>query len=157
MERASDLATAVMAALSFAGAAIVEAKVEGSEVAVGVVGRHRTSRRSRWSRSCAKSGVFDYASRYTAGATEYFAPARVTSEVAAACTEQALRATGGLRLRDVARVDAIVDAGGHTVGARGERLARDDGHEPAADGRPGRRVVAHRALRTRASVAANSR
>ena len=38
VERASDLAAAVMAALSFAGAAIVEAKVEGSEVAVGVVG-----------------------------------------------------------------------------------------------------------------------
>ncbi len=56
--------------------------------------------------------MFDYAARYTAGATEYFAPARVPSEVAAACTEQALRATSGLRLRDVARVDAIVDADG---------------------------------------------
>ena len=36
--REGDLATAVMAALSFAGAAIVEAKVEGSEVAAGFVG-----------------------------------------------------------------------------------------------------------------------
>jgi D-alanine-D-alanine ligase len=112
VERASDLAAAVMAALSFAGAAIVEAKVEGSEVAVGVVGTPPDAEALPLVEIVAKSGVFDYAARYTAGATEYFAPARVSSDVAAACTEQALRATGGLRLRDVARVDAIVDASG---------------------------------------------
>ncbi len=33
-----------------------------------------------------KGGVFDYAARYTAGATDYFAPARVGDEVTAACT-----------------------------------------------------------------------
>ncbi len=112
VERASDLAAAVMAALSFAGAAIVEAKVEGSEVAVGVVGTPPDAEALPLVEIVAKSGVFDYAARYTAGATEYFAPARVASEVAAACTEQALRATSGLHLRDVARVDAIVDTDG---------------------------------------------
>ena len=110
VERASDLATAVMAALSFAGAAIVEAKVEGSELAVGVVGAPIEA--LPLVEIVPKGGLFDYASRYTAGATEYFAPARVSAEVAAACTEQALRAAGGLHLRDVARVDAIVDARG---------------------------------------------
>ena len=59
-----------------------------------------------------KSGVFDYASRYTAGATEYFAPARVPEEIATACTTEAMRAVQGLHLRDVARVDTIVDARG---------------------------------------------
>jgi D-alanine-D-alanine ligase len=59
-----------------------------------------------------KSGVYDYASRYTAGATEYFAPARVTEEIETACTAEAMRAVGGLHLRDVARVDTIVDAQG---------------------------------------------
>src|SRR4249920_863174 len=112
VERASDLAAALMAALSFAGAAIVEAKVEGSEVAVGVVGTPPDAEALPLVEIVAKSGVFDYAARYTAGATEYFAPARVASEIAAACTEQALRATSGLHLRDVARVDAIVDTDG---------------------------------------------
>ena len=77
VERASDLAAAVMAALSFAGAAIVEAKVEGSEVAVGVVGTPPDAEALPLVEIVPKSGVFDYAARYTAGATEYFAPARV--------------------------------------------------------------------------------
>ena len=110
VERASDLATAVMAALSFAGAAIVEAKVEGSELAVGVVGTPPEA--LPLVEIVPKGGVFDYAARYTAGATEYFAPARVSAEIATACTDQAMRAVEGLHLLDVARVDTIVDASG---------------------------------------------
>ncbi len=110
VERASDLATAVMAALSFAGAAIVEAKVEGSELAIGVVGTPPEA--LPLVEIVPKGGVFDYAARYTAGATEYFAPARVPAEIATACTDQAMRAVAGLHLRDVARVDTIVDASG---------------------------------------------
>jgi D-alanine-D-alanine ligase len=110
VERASDLATAVMAALSFAGAAVVEAKVEGSELAVGVVGTPPEA--LPLVEIVPKGGVFDYAARYTAGATEYFAPARVSAEIASACTDQAMRVVAGLHLRDVARVDTIVDASG---------------------------------------------
>jgi D-alanine-D-alanine ligase len=110
VERASDLATAVMAALSFAGAAIVEAKVEGSELAVGVVGTPPEA--LPLVEIVPKGGVFDYAARYTAGATEYFAPARVSAEIATVCADQAMRAVTGLHLLDVARVDTIVDMGG---------------------------------------------
>ena len=60
-----------------------------------------------------RSGVYDYAARYTAGATEYFAPARVSDDVTAACREESLRAFQVLGLRDVARADLIVDADGH--------------------------------------------
>jgi D-alanine-D-alanine ligase len=59
-----------------------------------------------------KSGVYDYAARYTAGATEYFVPARLATEVGLSCTATALRAAKGLHLRGVTRVDAIVDAKG---------------------------------------------
>lgn len=110
VERMSDLAAAVMAALSFSGAAVVEAKVEGSEVAVGAVGTPPEA--LPLVEIVPKSGVYDYASRYTAGATEYFAPARVPAEIATACTAEALRAVSGLRLLDVARVDTLVDAAG---------------------------------------------
>jgi D-alanine-D-alanine ligase len=110
VERSSDLPAAVMAALSFSEAAVVETKVEGSEVAIGLVG-------TPWEplplvEIVAKSGVYDYAARYTAGATEYFAPARVGQEDAAACTADAIRAAEALRLRDITRVDVIVDAEG---------------------------------------------
>ena len=110
VDRAADLAGAVMAALAFSGAAVVEAKVEGMEVAVGLVG-------TPWEtlplvEIVPKGGVYDYAARYTAGATEYFAPARLGEEVAAACTEAGADAARALGLRDVTRVDAIVDTDG---------------------------------------------
>jgi D-alanine-D-alanine ligase len=110
VERSSDLAAAVMAALSFADAAIVEAKVEGSEVAIGVVGTPPEA--LPLVEIVPKSGVYDYASRYTAGATEYFAPARIPEEIGIACSADAMRVVQGLHLRDVARVDTIVDARG---------------------------------------------
>ena len=59
-----------------------------------------------------KGGTYDYAARYTAGATEYFAPARLGDETAAACREVALAVWSSLGLRDVTRVDMIVDAEG---------------------------------------------
>jgi D-alanine-D-alanine ligase len=59
-----------------------------------------------------KSGVFDYAARYTPGATEYYAPARLAPEVTAACLREAARAFGTLGLRDVGRADIMVDARG---------------------------------------------
>ena len=110
VERPMDLPAAVMAALSFSDAAVVETKVEGTEVAIGLVG-------SPWEalplvEIVPKGGVYDYAARYTAGATEYFAPARVDGQVAAACTQAAISAAETLGLRDVTRVDAIVDAEG---------------------------------------------
>jgi len=110
VERERDLPAAVMAALAFAGAAVVEAKVEGSEIAVGVVGTPPEALPPI--EIVPKNGVFDYAARYTAGATEYFVPARLPAEVSAACTGEALRAVEGLRLRDVTRVDMIVDRAG---------------------------------------------
>lgn len=110
VEREGDLPTAVMGALSFSGAAVVESRIDGTEVAVGAVG-------TPWEtlplvEIVPKGGVYDYAARYTAGATEYFAPARVDDGVAAACTSASLRAIEALGLRDVTRVDAIVDREG---------------------------------------------
>lgn len=110
VERAADLPSAVMGALSFSDAAIIERKIEGTEVTVGVVGGEPLP----VVEIVPKSGVFDYAARYTAGATEYFAPARIASDVGDACTGEALRTFEALALRDVARIDAIIDASGTT-------------------------------------------
>ena len=111
VEREADLSAALMAALSFSGAALIEAKVEGTEVAVGLTGTPFEP--LPLVEIVPKKGAFDYAARYTAGATEYFAPARVPEEVAAACTAEALKAADALRLRDVTRADVMVDTTGH--------------------------------------------
>ena len=58
-----------------------------------------------------RNGVYDYAARYTAGLTTWHAPARLSAEVAAEVAETALAAHKALGLRDLSRVDLIVDAG----------------------------------------------
>ena len=110
VERAADLPNAVMAALAFSGAAVVEAKVDGTEVAAGLIGAPAEA--LPLVEIAPKGGVYDYAARYTAGATEYFAPARLSPDVAAASAAEAGRAAAALGTRDVTRVDLIVDRQG---------------------------------------------
>jgi D-alanine-D-alanine ligase len=110
VEREQDLPAAVMAALSFSGAAVIEAKVEGTEVACALIGPG--SEPLPLVEIVPKDGVYDYAARYTAGVTDYFAPARLDEAAVGAVADQARRAAAALRLRDLTRVDAIVDAYG---------------------------------------------
>ncbi len=107
VERGADLPNAVMAALAFSGAAVVEAMVDGTEVAAGLVGDPAEA--LPLVEIAPKGGVYDYAARYTAGATEYFAPARLSPDVAEASAAEAGRAAVALGTRDVTRVDLIVD------------------------------------------------
>ncbi len=110
VDREADLPQAVMNALSFSDAAIVELRIDGVEVAAAMVGAEVET--LPLVEIAPKSGVFDYAARYTAGATEYFAPARLTPEVAGACHREAARAFAALGLRDVSRADIMVDGKG---------------------------------------------
>jgi D-alanine-D-alanine ligase len=109
VEREPDLPHAILNALSFSDAAIVERRIDGPEVAAGVVTGIEALPLVE---IVAKDGVFDYAARYTAGSTEYFAPARLSLEVAEACRREAARASEALDLRDVARIDLMVDSEG---------------------------------------------
>jgi D-alanine-D-alanine ligase len=106
VDRAADLPAAVMSALSFSDAAIIERR----KVAAGLVGNPPEP--LPLVEIVPKSGVYDYASRYTAGATEYFAPARLAPETASVCSREASRSFEALGLRDVTRVDLIVDREG---------------------------------------------
>jgi D-alanine-D-alanine ligase len=107
VDRAADLPQAVMAALSYSGAAVIEAKVEGVEGAAALVGGDLEP--LPLVEIVPKGGAYDYAARYTAGSTEYFSPARLGDESSAAVTQLARKAAGALGLRDLTRVDLIVD------------------------------------------------
>jgi D-alanine-D-alanine ligase len=107
VEREADLPQAVMAALSFSGAVLIEAKVEGREVAAALAGADLEP--LPLVEIVPKEGIYDYAARYTAGATEYFCPARTSEGASAAVAEAASTAASALRLRDLTRVDLIVD------------------------------------------------
>ena len=107
VERTGDLPQAVMAALSYSGAAVIEAKVDGREVASALVGEAMEA--LPLVEIVPKDGVYDYAARYTAGATAYFAPARLEDGATAAVTGIARQVAEALGLRDLTRVDLIVD------------------------------------------------
>jgi D-alanine-D-alanine ligase len=104
-----DLPNAVMNALSFSDAAVVERRIDGTEVAAGLVGGAEVLPLVE---IVPKSGVFDYAARYTPGATEYYAPARLGPDEAAAAQSAASGAFKALGLRDVSRADIMIDADG---------------------------------------------
>ncbi len=107
VDRRSDVAPVVMAALAFSEAAIVETRVQGTEVAAGLIGSPLEP--LPLVEIVPKEGVYDYAARYTAGATDYFAPARVADGVASSAVAIAQEAAATLGLRDVTRVDMMID------------------------------------------------
>jgi D-alanine-D-alanine ligase len=86
---------------------LIEAKVEGREVAAALAGT--TLEPLPIVEIVPKEGVYDYAARYTAGATEYFCPARLSDRASAAVAAFAAAAAEALHLRDLTRVDLIVD------------------------------------------------
>ena len=131
--READLPAAVMAALSFSGGVVVETAIVGTEVAVGVIGTPGETLPAV--EIVPKGGTYDYAARYTAGATEYFTPARLGDDVDGCVSRRRHGRLGRPRppRRDQGRHDRRSRR--RAVGARGERLARHDRDQPAADGR----------------------
>jgi D-alanine-D-alanine ligase len=110
VEGTDDLAPAVLSALSFSGAVVIERRVHGVEVAVTGLG---TPMRVLPPVEIApKDGVYDYGARYTAGSTEYFAPARLAPDAHERVRDAAARTFDALRTRDLGRVDIIVDRDG---------------------------------------------
>ena len=94
---------AALAALS-PGAWIAEPRLVGRELSVGVLeGRALGVVEIR-----PRSGVYDFASKYTKGATEYLAPAPLPDEATAAVRRAAERAFAACGCRDYARVDFIL-------------------------------------------------
>ncbi len=62
-----------------------------------------------------KSGVYDYESKYTVGATEYFCPARLPAETLRLCMQRAEEAVEVTGCDGAPRVDIIVPDGGEPV------------------------------------------
>ena len=87
---------------------IAEERILGRELTVGLL----RGRAMGVVEIVPKSGVFDYASKYTKGLTEYFAPAQISEELAAATRAAAETAFAACGCRDYARVDFILSKEG---------------------------------------------
>jgi len=108
---AEELPSAMVTCFSYGEAALVEQLVAGTELAVTVVDTGDGPRALPAVEIRPVDGVYDYAARYTAGATEFFAPARLDEAGAAEVARVAVAAHEALGLRDLSRVDLVVDAG----------------------------------------------
>ena len=115
---AEELPPAMVAAFAYGDSAMLEQYVAGTEVAVSVVDRGDGPVAWPAVEIQPRSGIYDYAARYTAGETEFFVPARITAEQAQDCARTAVLAHEALGLRDWSRVDFIVnDEGVHFLEA----------------------------------------
>ena len=85
---------------------LVEQRVIGRELSVGVLnGKALGVVEIR-----PKSGVYDYASKYTKGASEYFAPAPLDAELTAQTRAAAETACAACGVRDFARADFMLSS-----------------------------------------------
>ncbi len=111
VERVAEWSQALSEALRYDAQVLMEERILGRETTVGILdGRALPVVEVR-----PKQGAYDYANKYTAGATEYFCPAPfdppVTQDIQAAALG-AFEAIGG---RDYGRVDVMVRASGEPV------------------------------------------
>jgi D-alanine-D-alanine ligase len=109
---AERLAEALMACFGYHDWALIEQHVSGTEITVGVVEVADGPVALPPVEIVPDSGVYDYAARYTAGATEFFCPARLAGPTARRAEQAALTAHRALGLRDLSRTDMIVDGAG---------------------------------------------
>jgi D-alanine-D-alanine ligase len=109
---ASDLPAAMVNAFAYGDTALVERFVEGTEIAVPVVDTGDGPRALPAVAIFPDGGVYDYAARYTAGATEFQVPAKLDDDIAAECARVAVAAHEALGLRDLSRSDLVVDSDG---------------------------------------------
>lgn len=112
VERLEDFPQALVTAFTYFDTVLIEKKIEGTEVMVGVLDLGEGPAALPAVEIAPNSGVFDYAARYNAGETTYYAPARLDDAVAAEVAEMAVGAYTAIRMADLGRVDMMIDRDG---------------------------------------------
>lgn len=108
----ADLPRAMVDAYTYCDVAIIEQKIVGTEIAVGILDTGDGPVALPAVEIAPRSGVYSFEARYTAGETRFFIPARIDDDVAERAAEAAVTAHTALGLRHLSRVDLIVDKAG---------------------------------------------
>jgi len=109
---AGELPGAMVGCFAYDQTALVERYVAGVDIAVSVLDVGEGSTALPAVEIVPQNGVYDYAARYTAGLTTWHVPARLDEEIAQRVAVTAIAAHTALGLRDLSRVDLILDASG---------------------------------------------
>jgi D-alanine-D-alanine ligase len=112
VDSADDLADALLSALSYDTSAMVERWVDGTELAVSVLGEGDDALVLPAVEIAPTGELYDFSARVTPGEADFFAPARITELAAKAAAEVACDVHNSLDCRDVSRIDMILDAEG---------------------------------------------
>jgi D-alanine-D-alanine ligase len=107
-----ELPSAMVGCFAYDQTALVERYVSGVDIAVSVVDLGEGPTALPAVEIVPQNGVYDYAARYTAGLTTWHVPARLDPEVAHQVALTAIAAHSALGLRDLSRVDLIVEPSG---------------------------------------------
>ena len=108
----NDLARAMVEAFTYADVAVVERRVIGTELAVAVVDTGDGPRALTPVEIEPAAGVYSFQARYNAGETTFYAPSRLDDDTIDRAADMAVLAHRTLGLRDLSRVDFIVDSDG---------------------------------------------
>ena len=107
-----ELRRAMVLAFTYCDVALIEQRITGTEVAIGIIDTGDGPRALPAVEIEPLSGVYGFEARYNAGETRFYAPARVAADVASRATEVALAAHEALGLRHISRIDLIIDGAG---------------------------------------------
>ncbi len=107
-----ELRRAMVLAFTYCDVALIEQRITGTEVAIGIIDTGDGPRALPAVEIEPLSGVYGFEARYNAGETRFYAPARMAADVAARATEVALAAHDALGLRHISRIDLIIDGAG---------------------------------------------
>lgn len=110
----AGLGAALAEAASHDREILVERFIEGREITVGILGNDDPFALPAIE-IAPKSGVYDYASKYTKGATEYIIPPRMPEGEIARCQALALATHRVLGCRGLSRVDLLVGPEGPVI------------------------------------------
>jgi D-alanine-D-alanine ligase len=112
VESVDQLPRAMVDAYTYCDDVIVEQKITGTEVAVGVIDTGDGPSALPAVEIVPRSGFYGFEARYNAGETTFFTPARLDESVQEAVARSAVTVHQALGLRHLSRVDLIVDAAG---------------------------------------------
>jgi len=101
----------IVGAFSYAAGVLLEEFIEGTEVAVSLLDGTPLPPVE----IVPKEGAYDFAARYTAGATDFHVPARLDDVVLDRCRDVATQAAAAIGARHVLRADMIVRPDGTPV------------------------------------------
>ena len=107
-----NLARAMVEAFTYAEVAVVERRIMGTELAVAVVDTGDGPRALTPVEIEPTTGIYSFEARYNAGETTFYAPSRLDDDTIEAVADAATLAHRTLGLRELSRVDFMVDADG---------------------------------------------